>query len=189
MATRTTQSSARSSGGVSTAGNALDTVVVIGGDGRKEVLTITWSYGANGAGISVAYLPLFGRLLVIAGVDASGYLAAGNLPTGVLGDVAANGLVNFGGRIVLDVDLTLSNTGGAPQQFSFPTDHANEGWIGTDSGPLTIILTAPQMSNGTTAANIIGKLTVQYANIYASNLQPSDGGSGYTFAKVSAGAI
>lgn len=181
MASRSGSSSSRSTGGTNTAGNPLDTVVVIGGDGRKKVLTLSWSYGANGAGIIAASLPLYGRLLVIAGVDASGYLAGGNLPVGIAADIANNGIANFGGRIVFDLDVQLAN-GGSGQQLSFP-DTGNDGWVGTESGPLTIILSAPVKSDNSAPVNVVGKLTVQFDNSYSAT--PADGPPGYPYTPVS----
>jgi len=181
MASRTANSSSRSTGGTNPAGNPLDTCVVIGGDGLKKVLTLSWSYGANGGGIPVANLPLYGRLLVIAGVDASGYLQAGNLPIGVAADISANGIANYGGRIVFDADVQAA-AGSIGGQFAFP-DTGNDGWVGTESGPLTLILTAPVTSTGGLVTNVIGKLNVQFDNSYSKT--PADGPPGYSYTPVS----
>lgn len=182
MASRSSQSSQRSTGGVNAAGNPLDTVVVISGDGRKKVLTLTWSYGANGGGIPVANLPFYGRLLVLAGVDASGYTAGGNLATGVMADLTGAGIASYGGRVVFDCDIQASN-GAMNGQFTFP-DSGNEGWVGVQSGPLTIILTAPVTSTGGLLTGVLGKLNVQFDNSYAK--APADGPPGYAYTAVSA---
>lgn len=172
-----TDTSGRASGGTNAAGNPLDTLIVIGGAGQKEISKLVWSYGANGADIPSATLPLYGRLVVVA-AQLNPKADGTNFTMGVNADGLAGGISASGGQILFDVDLQAYQ-GAITGEYDFD-DTSTEGRIVATSGALSILLAAPVLQSGSPPTNIIGKLFVQYRNIY--NESPAQD---YTFTPIS----
>lgn len=176
MSGRNTNSSARGTGGLNAAGNPLDTLIVIPGQGTKEIVAIHWSFSALGAQYSTSDY-LTSRIAVVAGVDLSQGLQA-NLVTGF-----PDQLAQFGGALVYDTQITggvlsqAQGNGALPSHGRIPFDATStEGKIQSQAGPLSILMTAPiGLIFGVPPSNVAGILVVQYANKYgpdtASQLQ------------------
>ncbi len=179
-----TSSSQRASGGVSSTGSPLDTLIVIPGDGEKHVLGIYISAGSNGIGNGVINAALFSRLVIAQG-DISAYQASGNnMPTGFISlgqpaDLGPNGLLTMAGRIIFDLDICFA-PGQSAQYFTFQ-DAANEGYIGVEGGPISILLCAPTTAAGASPVGVLTKMNVQYSNVYSK--APADGTPGYAYTK------
>ena len=165
MAARSGSSSSRASGGLSAAGVPLDTIVVIGGAGRKAILSITYSFTILGTSLANTNF-VTSRIAVVDGVD------LGQAIVSPLGVGYPDALAGYSGRILFDVQviggiyITSAMSEQLCGQFHFPAD-SNEGKVETSGGSLSIIMTAPIVAlSGASATNMGGALTIQYENVY-----------------------
>lgn len=190
MANRSTQSSSSASGSVNASGAPNDTIIVLGGTGRKTVLGIHWAMSKRG-GLIIASDLLTSRIAVVAGVDLSQLLTA-NLAVGFTSTSGTDPLKASGGKLVFDTQVV----GGANQNdLGFvvlpPSGHipfdasAKEGRLEAYGGILSIIMTAPTgYIAGVTPSYIEGVLTVQY-DTESEQTGAADGPPGYRYTPVS----
>lgn len=164
MANRTTQSYKTGSGGLYN-GSCADTIVTINDAGRKDILLIAYSFGSNGAPFDIP--TSYARLCVIQG-DMPGSANGSPLNVGI--SPASPNVNDFGGQIILDLDLVMcAPSQGVPSKMNDAilfSPHADTGRVGVESGALTIYLSALRDGSNNPVSNVVGKVFAQYRTIY-----------------------